>query len=80
MPGDELTAEDLKRAERAEREERERARTDAEADTHERRADKAAYLREKLAEQEQADRETEPVADDPPGAPPPPDDDGAAGR
>lgn len=33
------------------------AATEAEADKHARRADKARYLREKLEEQEQADRD-----------------------
>jgi hypothetical protein len=33
------------------------AETEAEADKHQRRADKARYLREKLEEQERADRE-----------------------
>jgi hypothetical protein len=32
--------------------------TEAELETHQRRADKARYLREKLEEQERADRET----------------------
>jgi hypothetical protein len=70
VSGDDLTAEDLKRAERAEREELAHARTDAEADTHERRAEKAGYLREKLAEQEQADREASTDADADDGDPP----------
>jgi hypothetical protein len=64
MPGDDLTVEDLQRRQRTEREELAHARTDAEADTHERRADKAGYLREKLAEQEQADRNRSTGADD----------------
>ena len=34
------------------------AETEAEADKHRRRADKARYLREKLEEQQRADRET----------------------
>lgn len=43
--------------EQAEREALEHADSDADALTHERRADKARYLREKLQEREQADRE-----------------------
>jgi hypothetical protein len=34
------------------------AETEAEVEKHQRRADKARYLREKLEEQERADRET----------------------
>jgi hypothetical protein len=34
------------------------AKTEAELEKHQRRADKARYLREKLEEQERADRET----------------------
>jgi hypothetical protein len=53
--------EELKRRqlaqEQAEREALEHADTGADALTHERRADKARYLREKLQEQERADRE-----------------------
>ncbi len=43
--------------EHAEREAVERADNQAEAEKHKRRADKARYLREKLSEQEQADRQ-----------------------
>ncbi len=61
VPGDEPTIDELKRrqfdVERAEREELARAENDADADRHRRRADKAHYLREKLQEQETAERE-----------------------
>jgi hypothetical protein len=46
-----------------EREERElaaEAATDAESDSHQRRADKAAYLHSKLQEREQAERRAGP--------------------
>jgi hypothetical protein len=56
MPRDDLTADDLRRQQRAEQDALAQSQTDDEADTHERRADKAGYLREKLEEQEQADR------------------------
>jgi len=60
---DEPTTRELKlRQEQREAEERDRAR-DAESDeatgSHERRADKAQYLREKLEERERAEREAE---------------------
>lgn len=61
MADDEPTLEDLKRRQRdqelAEREALAKAQTEADADKHRRRADKARYLREKLAERELADRE-----------------------
>ena len=56
VSGDELTVEDLRRRQRVEREDVAHASTEAEAETHQRRADKAEYLREKLQEQERADR------------------------
>jgi hypothetical protein len=60
VSGDEPTTEELRlrqaQEERAELLELARAQSDAEAKTHERRADKAGYLREKLEEQQQADR------------------------
>jgi hypothetical protein len=43
--------------EHAERELIQQAESDAEAERHRRRADKAGYLRSKLEEQERADRE-----------------------
>lgn len=61
MAEDEPTVEDLKRRqldqELAEREAVTDAETEAEADKHRRRADKARYLREKLVERELADQE-----------------------
>ncbi len=60
MPDDEPTTEELKlRQLRREAEERAYAAdadTDAETGSHERRADKARYLREKLEQREQAER------------------------
>ncbi len=50
----------------AERELLAKADTDADADRHRRRADKAQYLREKLEQRERADRAA--AADQPPGA------------
>jgi hypothetical protein len=59
--GDDPSTEELRavQAEReeAERELAERAPDEREERTHERRADRAAYLREKLDEQAEADRE-----------------------
>ena len=61
MPESEPTPEALKRhqqaQEAAEREALAAAETDDDALTHERRADKARYLREKLDAQARADRE-----------------------
>jgi hypothetical protein len=58
--GEELRTEELRLAqaerERSEREHAADAAEPAEAKAHERRADKAAYLKEKLAEAEDADR------------------------
>jgi hypothetical protein len=63
MTDDEPTVEELKQRqlaqELAEREALDNADTEADADKHQRRADKARYLREKLQEREQADREAE---------------------
>lgn len=42
--------------ERSEREEAQRATTEADEHAHERRADKAHYLKEKLDEQERSDQ------------------------
>ena len=57
--GDEPTTQELRieqiRREQDEREHAEEAREPAEVRAAQRRADKAAYLREKLEEQEQAD-------------------------
>jgi hypothetical protein len=61
LGGDDPSTEEL-RAVQAEREEAERELAEQSPDereehTHERRADRAAYLREKLDEQAEADRE-----------------------
>jgi hypothetical protein len=64
--GEELRTEELRRAqaerERTEREQAEEAAAPGEARAHERRADKAGYLADKLAEAEEADRRA--AADD----------------
>jgi hypothetical protein len=61
---DETSAGDLKHQqevkEQVEREEAAEAIDEAEAATHRRRADKASYLQEKLAERERAEAETPP--------------------
>lgn len=61
MADDQPTLEQLKRRQRdqelAEREALAEAETDADADKHRRRADKARYLREKLAQRELADQQ-----------------------
>jgi hypothetical protein len=61
MPDLEPTVEELRRresaSEQAERAELADAETDAEADTHRRRADKAAYLADKLEQQKRADED-----------------------
>lgn len=63
MSGDEPTTEELRRRqleeERAQLRGLEHAETEAEADAHLRRADKAGYLRQKLEEQQRADREAD---------------------
>jgi hypothetical protein len=63
MSSDDPTVEQLKRQqldqERAERERLAEADTEAGADRHRRRADKAHYLRSKLEQREQADREAQ---------------------
>jgi hypothetical protein len=63
MSGEDPITEELRlrqlASERAERQEVSHAETEAEADTHQRRADKASYLRHKLEEQQQADREAD---------------------
>ena len=62
MAGDDPEPEELKEhqrdQERLERELIQEADSEAEADRHRRRADKAEYLRTKLEEQQRADRET----------------------
>jgi hypothetical protein len=61
MSSDEPTVEELKRRqidqERAERERLADADNQADADRHRRRADKANYLRGKLEQRQQADRD-----------------------
>jgi hypothetical protein len=61
MSSDEPTVEELKRRqidqERAERERLADAHNQADADRHRRRADKANYLRGKLEQRQQADRD-----------------------
>ena len=61
MSGDEPTTEELRlrqlAEERAHLRELEHAESDADAETHLRRANKAGYLRQKLEEQQRADRE-----------------------
>jgi hypothetical protein len=61
VPGDQPNTEELRLRqldeERAELRELARAQGDADATTHQRRADKAGYLRQKLEEQQRADRD-----------------------
>jgi hypothetical protein len=63
MTDEEPTVEELKQRqlaqELAERDALDHADTGADADKHQRRADKARYLREKLQERERADRQAE---------------------
>jgi hypothetical protein len=63
VSGDEPTTEELRlrqlEEERAQLRELEDAETDADAETHLRRADKAGYLRQKLEEQQRADRDAD---------------------
>jgi hypothetical protein len=63
VSGDEPNTEELRRRqrdeERAELRELARAQSDADATTHRRRADKAGYLRQKLEEQQRADRDAD---------------------
>jgi hypothetical protein len=67
VSGDDPTTEKLRlrqlAQERAEREALAQAHSEADAESHLRRADKASYLREKLEQQQQADREAD--AEDP---------------
>jgi hypothetical protein len=61
VPEEEPPTEELRRAqaerEHAEREQAREAEEDPDTTTHERRADKAAYLEEKLAERERSERD-----------------------
>jgi hypothetical protein len=70
MSGDDPSTEDLRRRqreqERTERAQIPEARTEADADRHRRRADKAAYLRRKLDQRRRSER----YADDDPDLPP----------
>jgi hypothetical protein len=63
VSGDEPTTEELRlrqlEEERAHLRGLEHAETDADAESHLRRADKAGYLRQKLEEQQRADREAD---------------------
>ena len=63
MPDDEPTTQELKavQAERADEEARraDESERDAEVRAHERRADKAAYLRDRLAEAERSEAEAD---------------------
>ncbi|MGA9860451.1 MAG: hypothetical protein WBQ18_21485 [Solirubrobacteraceae bacterium] len=72
MSTDVPSAEELKRRQRdqelAEREGLEHAETVAEAARHERRADKAGYLREKLEQRQRAERDADDDFDPPAAA------------
>jgi hypothetical protein len=61
MSPDDVSTEELRRRqlnqERAERDQLSDADSDADADRHRRRAEKAGYLRHKLEEREQAERD-----------------------
>jgi hypothetical protein len=63
VSGDEPTTEQLRlrqlEEERAQLRGLEHARSEADAETHLRRADKAGYLRQKLEEQQRSDREAD---------------------
>ena len=63
VSGDEPTTEELRlrqlEEERAQLRGLEDAQSEADAETHLRRADKAGYLRQKLEEQQRADREAD---------------------
>jgi hypothetical protein len=63
VSGDEPTTEELRlrqlEEERAQLRELEHAESEADAETHLRRADKAGYLRQKLEEQQRADGEAD---------------------
>lgn len=63
VSGDEPTTEELRlrqlQEERAQLRGLEDAQSEADAETHLRRADKAGYLRQKLEEQQRADREAD---------------------
>ncbi|HEX3977990.1 MAG TPA: hypothetical protein VHW96_17100 [Solirubrobacteraceae bacterium] len=72
MSGDDPSAEELRRRqrqqERLERDQIPEADTGAEADRHQRRADKAAYLQRKLEQRQRAERDVDDDPDLPPAA------------
>lgn len=72
MSEDEPTVAELRQrqleSERAERQALAKSESEADAETHLRRADKASYLRQKLDEQQRADAEAR-ADSDPPGPP-----------
>jgi hypothetical protein len=72
MSGDEPSTEKLRRRqlsqEEAERAQLDDADTEADAERHRRRAEKASYLRRKLEEREQSEREAGEDPDLPPAA------------
>lgn len=72
MSGDDRSVEDLRRRQRAqeeaEREQIPESGTQAEADRHRRRADKAAYLQDKLEQRQRSEREADDDPDLPPAA------------
>jgi hypothetical protein len=72
MSGDEPSTEKLRRRqlsqEEAEREQLADADTEADAERHRRRAEKASYLRRKLEEREQSERQAGEDPDLPPAA------------
>ncbi len=72
MSGEDPSVDDLRRRqreqERLEREQIPDAETGAEADRHRRRADKAAYLRQKLEQRQRAERDADDDPDLPPAA------------
>ncbi len=76
MTGDDSLTEELRlrqlSEERAERDQLAMAETDAEADRHRRRAEKAGYLRRKLEEREASEREVADGQDENESDVPPP--------
>jgi hypothetical protein len=72
MSGDDPSVEDLRRRQREqeclERDQITEADTEAEADRHRRRAEKAAYLRSKLEQRQRSERDAEDDPDLPPAA------------
>jgi hypothetical protein len=72
MSGDDPSAEALRRRqlqqERLERDQVPESDTEAEADRHRRRAEKAAYLQRKLEQRQRAERDVDDEPDLPPAA------------